>query len=192
MKIARMLTSHGSQWVVADGDDLLHLPDGPFSKPLEPGRKVALVGPSGAGKSTVLQLLLRFYDPEAGVLRFDGVDIRQADPHELRRRMALVPQDPVIFGADAWENIRYGLPGVDDTAVRDAAEAAHAAEFLEQLPQGSTPSSVSAASVGRAASVSASPSPAPSCATRPCCCSMRPPVPWTPRVSAWFRRPWTS
>jgi ATP-binding cassette subfamily B protein len=103
---------------------------------LEPGRKVALVGPSGAGKSTVLQLLLRFYDPEAGVLRFDGVDIRQADPHELRRRMALVPQDPVIFGADAWENIRYGLPGVDDTAVRDAAEAAHAAEFLEQLPQG--------------------------------------------------------
>ena len=68
---------------------------------LEPGRKVALVGPSGAGKSTVLQLLLRFYDPEAGVLRFDGVDIRRAEPRELRRRMALVPQDPVIFGADA-------------------------------------------------------------------------------------------
>ena len=115
-------------------------PDSPalsdLSLTLQPGRKVALVGPSGAGKSTVLQLLLRFYDPEAGVIRFDGVDIRQADPRELRRRMALVPQDPVIFGADAWENIRYGLPDVDDAAVRRAAEAAHAAEFLDQLPQG--------------------------------------------------------
>ena len=115
-------------------------PDSPalsdLSLTLEPGRKVALVGPSGAGKSTVLQLLLRFYGPEAGVIRFDGVDIRQADPRELRRRMALVPQDPVIFGADAWENIRYGLPDVDDAAVRRAAEAAHAAEFLDQLPQG--------------------------------------------------------
>jgi len=115
-------------------------PDSPalsnLSLTLEPGRKIALVGPSGAGKSTVLQLLLRFYDPEAGVIRFDGVDIRQADPRELRRRMALVPQDPVIFGADAWENIRYGLPGVDDAAVRRAAEAAHAADFLDRLPQG--------------------------------------------------------
>ncbi len=114
-------------------------PDSPalsdLSLTLQPGQKVALVGPSGAGKSTVLQLLLRFYDPEAGVIRFDGVDIRQADPRELRRRMALVPQDPVIFGADAWENIRYGLPGVDDAAVRRAAEAAHAAEFLDRLPQ---------------------------------------------------------
>jgi ATP-binding cassette subfamily B protein len=97
---------------------------------------VALVGPSGAGKSTVLQLLLRFYDPEAGVIRFDGVDIRQADPHELRGLMALVPQDPVIFGADAWENIRYGFPGISNDDVRRAAEAAHAAEFLDQLPQG--------------------------------------------------------
>jgi len=107
-----------------------------LSLTLEPGRKVALVGPSGAGKSTVLQLLLRFYDPEAGVIRFDGVDIREADPRELRRRMALVPQDPVIFGADAWENIRYGLAGVDDGSVRRAAEAAHAVEFLDRLPQG--------------------------------------------------------
>jgi len=115
-------------------------PDSPalsnLSLTLEPGLKVALVGPSGAGKSTVLQLLLRFYDPEAGVIRFDGVDIRRADPRELRQRMALVPQDPVIFGADAWENIRYGLPGVDDAAVRRAAEAAHAADFLDRLPQG--------------------------------------------------------
>ena len=115
-------------------------PDSPalseLSLSLPPGQKVALVGPSGAGKSTVLQLLLRFYDPDAGEIRFDGVDIRRADPQQLRRRMALVPQDPVIFGADALENIRYGFPGVDDDDVRRAAEAAHAAEFLDQLPQG--------------------------------------------------------
>ncbi|MBT8130331.1 MAG: ATP-binding cassette domain-containing protein [Gammaproteobacteria bacterium] len=103
---------------------------------LQPGQKVALVGPSGAGKSTVLQLLLRFYDPDSGVVRFDGVDIRQVDPQQLRQRIALVPQDPIIFGADAWENIRYGFAGVSDADVRKAAEAAHAAEFLDQLPQG--------------------------------------------------------
>jgi len=107
-----------------------------LSLTLEPGQKVALVGPSGAGKSTVLQLLLRFYDPDSGTIRFDGVDIREADPQQLRRRMALVPQDPVIFSADAWENIRYGFPDVSDADVRHAAEAAHAAEFLDQLPQG--------------------------------------------------------
>ena len=115
-------------------------PDSPalseLSLSLQPGKKVALVGPSGAGKSTVLQLLLRFYDPDAGVIRFDGVDIRQADLQQLRQRMALVPQDPVIFGADAWENIRYGFPAVNDADVRRAAEAAYAAEFLDQLPQG--------------------------------------------------------
>lgn len=103
---------------------------------LQPGQKVALVGPSGAGKSTVLQLLLRFYDPDSGVIRFDGVDIRKVDPQQLRQRIALVPQDPIIFGADAWENIRYGLADVSDADVRSAAEAAHAAEFLDQLPQG--------------------------------------------------------
>ncbi|BAU47513.1 ABC transporter ATP-binding protein [Sulfurifustis variabilis] len=103
---------------------------------LEPGENVALVGPSGAGKSTVLQLLLRFYDPESGTIRFDGVDVRDADPRALRRRIALVPQDPVIFGADAWENIRYGHESVTDDDVRRAAEAAHATEFLDRLPQG--------------------------------------------------------
>jgi len=107
-----------------------------LSLTLQTGQKVALVGPSGAGKSTVLQLLLRFYDPDAGVIHFDGVDIREADPQQLRRRMALVPQDPIIFGADAWENIRYGFACVTDIDVRRAAEAAHAAEFLDQLPQG--------------------------------------------------------
>lgn len=115
-------------------------PDSPalseLSLIMRPGQKVALVGPSGAGKSTVLQLLLRFYDPDDGVIRFDGVDIRKADPQKLRQRMALVPQDPVIFGADAWENIRYGFADVDNADVRRAAEAAHAAEFIDQLPQG--------------------------------------------------------
>ena len=103
---------------------------------LQPGQKLALVGPSGAGKSTVLQLLLRFYDPDSGVIRFDGVDIRKVDPQQLRQRIALVPQDPIIFGADAWENIRYGFTDVSDADVRSAAVAAHAAEFLDQLPQG--------------------------------------------------------
>ena len=103
---------------------------------LEAGEKVALVGPSGAGKSTILQLLLRFYDPDRGVIRFDGVDVRQADLSALRSRIALVPQDPVLFGADAWENIRYGHPGVSDAEIRQAAAAAHAEGFLDLLPDG--------------------------------------------------------
>lgn len=107
-----------------------------FSLEVQPGETVALVGPSGAGKSTVFQLLLRFYDPEAGSVCLDGVDVREADPKAVRERYALVPQDPVIFGADAWENIRYGRPGADDVAVRAAAEAAAAAEFLDELPEG--------------------------------------------------------
>lgn len=107
-----------------------------LSLSLQPGQKIALVGPSGAGKSTLLQLLLRFYDPDAGCIRFDGVDIRAVDPRRLRQRMALVPQDPVIFGANAWDNIRYGLDDIAEAEVRAAAEAAHAAEFLNQLPEG--------------------------------------------------------
>ncbi|MBK1699927.1 ABC transporter transmembrane domain-containing protein [Thiococcus pfennigii] len=100
------------------------------------GERVALVGPSGAGKSTLFQLLLRFYDPQRGAILFDGLDLRTVDPTELRRRIAIVPQDPVIFAADAWENIRYGLEGVEDAAVRRAADAAQASEFLDRLPQG--------------------------------------------------------
>ena len=103
---------------------------------VEPGERLALVGPSGAGKSTLFQLLLRFYDPAAGSLLFDGVDIRQLDPRDLRSRIALVPQEPVIFGASAWENIRYGLESASDADVRRAAAAAHALEFIERLPQG--------------------------------------------------------
>jgi ATP-binding cassette subfamily B protein len=101
-----------------------------------PGERVALVGPSGAGKSTLFHLLLRYYDPQSGRLRLDGVDLRKLDPTTLRRQIAVVPQDPVIFGADAWENIRYGLESADDQAVRDAAKAAHADAFLSRLPGG--------------------------------------------------------
>ena len=107
-----------------------------FSLDVQPGETVALVGPSGAGKSTLFQLLLRFYDPNAGTIYFDGIDIRDADPEAVRARMALVPQDPVVFGADGWENIRYGKPDADDAAVRNAAEAAAADGFLDELPEG--------------------------------------------------------
>jgi len=107
-----------------------------LSVQIAPGERVALVGPSGAGKTTLFQLLLRFYDPQQGRIRFDGVALQDLDPAELRRRIAIVPQDPVIFGANAWENIRYGLDSVPDASVRAAADAAHASEFLDRLPQG--------------------------------------------------------
>ena len=103
---------------------------------VKPGERLALVGPSGAGKSTIFHLILRFYDPASGRVRFDGVDLRQADPAALRQRAALVPQDPVVFASSVADNIRFGNPDAGDDAVRRAAEAAHAAEFIARLPQG--------------------------------------------------------
>ena len=103
---------------------------------VEPGEKVAIVGPSGSGKTTVFQLLLRFYDPQGGSVFLDGAALPQVDPAELRARIGLVPQEPVVFSADAWENIRYGRPEAGDEEVRQAAAAAGALEFIEQLPQG--------------------------------------------------------
>ena len=100
------------------------------------GEKVAIVGPSGAGKSTLFHLLLRFYDPATGVISFDGVPIRDADPREVRSRIALVPQESVVFAATARENIRFGRPDADDAEVERAAELAHATEFIRRLPGG--------------------------------------------------------
>ncbi|EAQ04798.1 ABC transporter, ATP binding/permease protein [Pseudooceanicola batsensis HTCC2597] len=101
-----------------------------------PGETVALVGPSGAGKTTIIQLILRFYDPEAGVVRLDGIDLRDLTREDFRRAVALVPQDPVIFAASARENIRFGWPEATDDEVEAAARAAAAHDFIMALPEG--------------------------------------------------------
>ncbi|WP_051282923.1 ABC transporter transmembrane domain-containing protein [Silanimonas lenta] len=103
---------------------------------LRPGETVALVGPSGAGKSSVLQLLLRFYDPQQGRITLDGIDLRELDPLALRSQIALVPQDPVIFAASAAENIRYGRLEASREDILRAARLAEADEFIRALPQG--------------------------------------------------------
>jgi len=100
------------------------------------GEKVAIVGPSGAGKSTLFHLLLRFYDPASGVISLDGVPIDTADPKQVRARIALVPQDSVVFAASARENIRFGRPDATDSEVERAADLAHATEFIRRLPGG--------------------------------------------------------
>jgi ATP-binding cassette subfamily B protein len=101
-----------------------------------PGEKLALVGPSGAGKSTVFQLIQRFYDPVAGTVNFDGVNVTEVDPAALRSRIALVPQDAVIFGTSVRENIRFGRPDATDAEIEKAAAAAHASDFIRRLPDG--------------------------------------------------------
>ena len=103
---------------------------------LTPGESVAIVGPSGAGKSTCFQLLLRFYDPTSGCIRVDGHALDRLDPVELRSQMALVPQDTVLFGESARENIRLGRPGASDEEVEAAAVAAAAHDFITALPEG--------------------------------------------------------
>ncbi len=107
-----------------------------FSCEIESGEVVALVGPSGAGKTTVFQLLLRFYDPSAGQIRIDGVDIKAATLRDVRTRIALVSQDPVIFAASVADNVRYGRLDASDADVRAACEAAYALEFIAALPDG--------------------------------------------------------
>ncbi|MCS7100694.1 MAG: ABC transporter transmembrane domain-containing protein [Burkholderiaceae bacterium] len=103
---------------------------------VEPGQTVALVGPSGAGKSTVFQLLQRFYEIADGVIRIEGVDLRALRLSDLRARIAVVPQEPVIFSGTVLDNIRYGRPQADEAAVRAAARAAHVDEFVQRLPDG--------------------------------------------------------
>jgi ATP-binding cassette subfamily B protein len=103
---------------------------------VQPGERVALVGPSGAGKSTLFALLLRFYDPQAGRVLLDGVDLAHCPAQQVRSAFALVPQDPVIFAASVRDNLRYGCLHASDAQVLAACEAAHAMEFIQRLPQG--------------------------------------------------------
>ena len=107
-----------------------------FDIDIRPGENVAFVGPSGAGKSTTFQLLLRFYDPQAGRIVIDGVDIASARPGDVRAQIGLVPQETVLFGASARENIRYGRPAATDTEIEAAARAAGADTFIRELPEG--------------------------------------------------------
>lgn len=101
-----------------------------------PGETVALVGPSGAGKTTIIQMLLRFFDPQDGAVRLDGIDLRELTRQDLRGAMALVPQDPVIFATSARENIRFGRAGASDAEIEAAARSAAAHDFIAALPQG--------------------------------------------------------
>ncbi|MDJ0978296.1 MAG: ABC transporter transmembrane domain-containing protein [Erythrobacter sp.] len=107
-----------------------------FSLEIEPGETVAIVGPSGAGKSTIFQLVERFYDPQAGTIRLDGVPLTKADPADIRERLALVPQDGALFSADARDNLRYGKWDASDAEIWEAARAANAQDFLLDLPEG--------------------------------------------------------
>jgi ATP-binding cassette, subfamily B, bacterial len=107
-----------------------------FTLEIEPGETIAIVGPSGAGKSTIFQLVERFYDPQGGTIRIDGVPLTAADPAEVRARLALVPQDGVLFSANARDNLRYGKWDASDEDIWDAARAANAESFLRALPSG--------------------------------------------------------
>lgn len=128
------LQLRGVRFCYPSRPDTLALED--INLAVAPGETVALVGRSGAGKSTLFELLLRFHDPAAGEIVFDGVDLRELDPRELRRRLAIVPQQPALFSGTVRENIRYSRPEASDEEVRAAAHAAYADEFIQELPDG--------------------------------------------------------
>ncbi len=132
--------AHGALSFEAVAFNYATKPDAPavadFSLTIAPGETVALVGPSGAGKTTLFALVQRFYDPVAGVIRLDGVPLPDADPLDIRRRIAVVPQETVVFATTAYENILYGRPEASEAEVWAAADTANASEFLRALPQG--------------------------------------------------------
>ncbi len=107
-----------------------------FALVVEPGESVAIVGPSGAGKSTIFQLVERFYDPQEGRIKLDGVALTQVDPRQIRQRMAIVPQEGILFAASARDNLRYGAWDADEDAIWEAARVANAEDFLRALPNG--------------------------------------------------------
>ncbi|MEW5789896.1 MAG: ATP-binding cassette domain-containing protein [Pseudomonadota bacterium] len=126
---------------------------------------------------------------QAGGIRIDGVSIRRLRLAELRSLLAIVPQDPVIFAANAWDNIRIDRPDASDTAVRATAEAAHAAEFLDRLPDGFDTYLGEKGITLSGGQKQRIPSPAPCYVTRASCCWTRPPAPWMRRTSGWSRKP---
>ena len=107
-----------------------------ISLEVKAGMTLALVGPSGAGKSTLLDLMLRFYDPQEGSIRFEGIELRELALEDLRRHIALVPQQPVLFSSSVLENLQYGRPEASEKEIRLAAQRAHAEEFIRELPEG--------------------------------------------------------
>ena len=155
---------------------------------VKPGEKVAIVGPSGAGKSTIFHLILRFYDPKSGAVAFDGVRLPETDPAELRRHIALVPQDTAIFGMSVRDNIPFGRPGRHRCRYRARRRGRRrGVASSARCRRATTRRSANAASRCPAASASASPSRARSCARRLCCSSTRRPLRSTPRAKRWCR-----
>jgi ABC-type phosphate transport system ATPase subunit len=136
----------------------------------------------------MFQLVERFYDPQGGTIRIDGVPLTSADPAEVRARIALVPQETVLFSANARDNLRYGKWDATDEDIWQAARAANAESFLRALPQGLDTYLGEGGTQLSGGSSSASPSPARCCAMRRSCCSMKPPARWMPKASSWCSR----